>query len=162
MAAAAPPAGGGRGQTGARAPVPASANLAHVLLAFVLIARAALLINNLPQLPRTTGFDSEAHEDYIRSIQQRHTLPSANEGWEMYQPPLYYAGSALLLGVCGLSLPDDAAVLLARTVNGVAGLLNCWLALLCLRRLFPGISRPRPQDSWSLPSCHPTCFCRNT
>jgi tetratricopeptide (TPR) repeat protein len=115
-----------------------SAKLMYGLLAIVLIARAALLINNLPQLPRTIGFDTDGHEDYIRFIQQNHSLPLAQQGWEMYQPPLYYAGSALVLEACKLSLPDDRARLLARLVNGVAGLIQCWLALLCLRLLFPG------------------------
>jgi Flp pilus assembly protein TadD len=55
----------------------------------------------------------------------------------MYQPPLYYATSAMLLDACSLSVPENDAAFLLRTVNGIVGLVHCWLALLCLRLLFP-------------------------
>jgi tetratricopeptide (TPR) repeat protein len=108
------------------------------LLAGVLIARAALFINNAPQLPRLMGFDADAHEQYIQFIQEKHQLPIPDNGWEMHQPPLYYAGSALVLSACGLSVPDDNAAFALRAVNGVVGLIHCWLAWLCFRLLFPG------------------------
>jgi Tfp pilus assembly protein PilF len=108
------------------------------LLAGVLIARAALFLNNAPQLPRLMGFDADAHEQYIQFIQEKHQLPTPNNGWEMHQPPLYYAGSALVLSACGLSVPDDNAAFALQAVNGVVGLIHCWLAWLCFRLLFPG------------------------
>jgi tetratricopeptide (TPR) repeat protein len=108
------------------------------LLAGVLIARAALFINNAPQLPRLMGFDAEAHEQYIQFIQEKHALPLPKDGWEMHQPPLYYAASAMLLDACSLSVPDNDAAFVLRAVNGVVGLIHCWLALLCFRLLFPG------------------------
>jgi Flp pilus assembly protein TadD len=114
-----------------------SAKLIYGLFIIVAIARTALFINNLPQLPHLMGFDAEGHEQYIRFIQEKGALPSANDGWEMYQPPLYYAASAMLLDACGLSASDNDAAILMRTVNGVVGLVHCWLALLCLRLLFP-------------------------
>jgi 4-amino-4-deoxy-L-arabinose transferase-like glycosyltransferase len=126
-----------RGRQMAAATTDPSAKWIYGLLAGVLIARAALFLNNTPQLPRSMGFDTEDHEQYIRFIQEKGTLPSANDGWEMYQPPLYYAASAMLLDACSLSVPDNDAAFLLRTVNGVVGLVHCWLALLCLRLLFP-------------------------
>jgi hypothetical protein len=70
-------------------PTKTSTKLIYGLLVIVLMARAALFINNVPQLPRSVGFDAVAHEQYIQFIQQRHALPLADDGWEMYQPPLY-------------------------------------------------------------------------
>ena len=119
-------------------PATTSTKLIYGLLAIVLIARAALFINNLPQLPRSMGFDAADHEQYIQFIQQKHALPLANDGWEMFQPPLYYLASALVLDVCGRSVGDEDAVYFLRAVNGVIGLLHCWLVLLCLRLLFWG------------------------
>ena len=113
-----------------------STKLIYGLLVIVLIARAALFINNLPQLPRSMGFDAADHEQYIQFIQQKHALPFANDGWEMYQPPLYYVASALVLDICGRSVGDEDAVYFLRAVNGVIGLLHCWVVLLCLRLLF--------------------------
>jgi tetratricopeptide (TPR) repeat protein len=114
-----------------------SAKLIYGLFIIVVITWMALSINNLPQLPRPMGFDAEPHEQYIQFIQQKHALPLPRDGFEMYQPPLYYAGNALLLEVCGLWVPDDDATFVLRSVNGVIGLIHCWLALLCFRLLFP-------------------------
>ena len=117
-------------------PPPISTKLSYGLLALVLIARAALLINNLPQLPRFMGFDAEDHEQYIQFIQQKHALPLADQGWQMFQPPLYYLASALVLAGCGESVENEEAGYYLRAVNGVIGLLHCWVAFLCLRLLF--------------------------
>jgi tetratricopeptide (TPR) repeat protein len=119
-------------------PTATSTKLVYGLLVTVLMARAALFINNLPQLPRSAGFDAIAHEQYIQFIQQKHALPLADDGWEMYQPPLYYLTSALVLEGFGRSVGDAQAVYFLRAVNGVIGLLHCWVVLLCLRLLFWG------------------------
>jgi tetratricopeptide (TPR) repeat protein len=111
--------------------------LTGVLLIFVMLMRAALLVHNAPLLPRSMGFDAEAHEQYVQFIQEKHALPLAKDGWEMYQPPLYYAAGALLLSGFGYAMAEDNAVILLRSINGVAALVHCWLALLCLRLLFP-------------------------
>jgi tetratricopeptide (TPR) repeat protein len=84
------------------------------------------------------GFDAVNHEKYIEFIQQKHALPLANDGWQMFQPPLYYLTSSLVLDACGRSVGDADAVYFLRAVNGVIGLLHCWVILLCLRLLFEG------------------------
>jgi 4-amino-4-deoxy-L-arabinose transferase-like glycosyltransferase len=110
---------------------------AYILLGLILLARAALWIHDAPLLSPTLGFDAPQHEDYVRFIQQKGTLPLPSDGWEMKQPPLYYIGAATFLGTFGLLAGDDDAVIPLRAVNGIIGLLQCWLVLLCLQRLFP-------------------------
>ena len=122
-------------QTGTLPPK-TSTKLIYGLLAIVLVARAALFINNVPQLPRSMGFDAGEHEQYVQFIQQKHALPLANDGWQMFQPPLYYLTSALVLDACGRLVGDQDAAYFLRAVNGVIGLLHCWVVLLCLRLLF--------------------------
>ena len=56
-------------------PATTSTKLIYGLLVIVLMARAALFINNVLQLPRSVGFDAVAHEQYIQFIQQKHALP---------------------------------------------------------------------------------------
>jgi tetratricopeptide (TPR) repeat protein len=119
-------------------PTTTATKLIYGLLVIVLIARTALFVNNLLHLPRLVGFDAVAHEDYIKFIQQKHALPLADDGFEMNQPPLYYAAAALLLDICGRSAGDGDAVYFLRAVNGAVGLLHCWVVLLCLRLLFRG------------------------
>lgn len=106
-------------------------------LALIAVVWTALFVNNLPQMPRIFGFDAEGHEEYIRYIQERGALPLADEGWQMYQPPLYYAVAAFALDILGLNTADDASVLLLRAANGLVELVHCALVFLCLRRLFP-------------------------
>ena len=127
-----------RGRQVAVSTADSSAKLIYGLFIIVVIARTALFINNAPQLPRLTGFDAVEHEKYVQFIQEKHALPLPKDGWEMHQPPLYYAVSAMLLDACSLSVPDNDAAFALRAVNGVVGLIHCWLALLCLRLLFPG------------------------
>ena len=143
-------------------PTTTSTKLIYGLLAIVLMARVALFINNVPQLPRSVGFDAVAHEQYIQFIQQKHALPLADDGWEMYQPPLYYLTSALVLDGCGRSVGDEDAAFYLRAVNGVIGLLHCWVVLLCLRCCFGETSRRKQPACWSRHSCRRICTCRNT
>ena len=68
----------------------------------------ALFCNNANLLPQTVGFDRDAHADYIVYLQKHRALPLPNEGWEMFQPPLYYGISAATLSTFGLSVTDAA------------------------------------------------------
>ena len=65
-----------------------------------------LFWNNARLLPFHAGFDSKEHLNYISYIQQHRALPLPNEGWEMYQPPLYYLIAAASLSACKLSIND--------------------------------------------------------
>jgi tetratricopeptide (TPR) repeat protein len=109
----------------------------NLLLGAVLLLRLALFIHDAPLLPRTMGFDAVAHEEYVHFIQEQHSLPLPKDGWEMYQPPLYYVAGATLLGGAGCSTTDPQSAVLLKAVNCGVGLAGCWLTLLCLRRLFP-------------------------
>ena len=110
----------------------------QLLFVIVIALRAALFLNDQGGLSPATGFDAKQHGDYIKFIQQKHALPLPNDGWEMHQPPLYYLVAAAVLAGGGLTVDQRAAVVPLHAVNGVLGLLHCWLAWLCLRRLFPG------------------------
>lgn len=95
-----------------------------------------LLVNNLPQLPTLFGFDTDGHTEYIRFLQNHGRLPLANEGWQMYQPPLYYLLSAGLLGIVGQEM-NEASTWLVRAFSGAIGLIHLLFLWLALRRLFP-------------------------
>lgn len=40
------------------------------------------------------GHDTDGHIEYVRYIDEHTKLPPPNEGWEFWQPPLYYTGGA--------------------------------------------------------------------
>jgi tetratricopeptide (TPR) repeat protein len=102
-----------------------------------------LFCNNLVSLRSHIGFDYPKHVEYIDFIRQHGALPAANQGWEMYQPPLYYLLSAAVLKCCGLSAWDDASVVALRLFSLILGLGQIALVFACLRRVFP--QRPGPQ-----------------
>ena len=97
----------------------------------------ALFVNNLGVLPNLVGYDVDAHLAYIRFIQQHHALPRADQGWETFQPPLYYLLGAAWLGLLSLSASSDGGVMALRVLGLVIGIAHLVVVWACLRLLFP-------------------------
>jgi hypothetical protein len=95
-----------------------------VLIVILAVFWLALFCNNARLIPYSIGFDAQAHADYIKYVQERHSLPLPNEGYEMFQPPLYYALSALVLSSCGLTVNDHSGILLLRFFTTLLGIAN--------------------------------------
>ncbi len=96
-----------------------------------------LFWNNARLLPFHAGFDSKEHLNYINYIQEHRALPLPTEGWEMYQPPLYYLIAAATLSACKLSVNDPTSVFLLRLLGAFFGIAQFVLVFLSLRLLFP-------------------------
>src|SRR5262245_4966271 len=109
----------------------------HVLLLVSVGLWLALFWNNTRLLPFHEGFDSAEHLKYIRYIQEHRALPLPTEGWEMYQPPLYYLISAAVLSACKLSINDPASIVLLRLLGGFLGVAQFVLVFLSLQLLLP-------------------------
>jgi tetratricopeptide (TPR) repeat protein len=107
----------------------------------LLIAFAGLWLllfwNNARLLPFHAGFDSKEHLKYINYIQDHGALPLPNEGWEMYQPPLYYLIAAASLSACKLSINDSTSIFVLRLLGAFLGIAQFVLVFLSLRLLFP-------------------------
>jgi hypothetical protein len=102
------------------------------------VAWAALWCNNLWTLPWTQGFDSSSHCDYIEYILQHHALPFATQGFEMYQPPLYYLLCAVQLAIFHLSPSGQGGISVLRLFGMGCGIATFILVFLSLRLVFPG------------------------
>ena len=96
-----------------------------------------LCFHNSRFLPGADGFDGPSHIAYIRYLQDHRQLPWANEGFEMYQPPLYYGFCAMTLSALGLSAGSETGVAVLRGFGLFMGVAQCGLILLCLRLLLP-------------------------
>lgn len=107
-------------------------NLRYLLLAYWV----ALAANNIFKLPAYTGFDYPQHIDYIRWIAEKKTLPLASDGWQMFQPPLYYALSALLYSFLQHFFSSDVSLLLLRIIPFFCGMIQVQLSCMALQRLF--------------------------
>ena len=57
---------------------------------FLLLIIAVLQLHNLINYPTNKGFDALNHRDYIEFIKNERRIPLPSEGWELYQPLLYY------------------------------------------------------------------------
>lgn len=67
------------------------------ILLFVMIGAMGILqFHNLLAFLLSRGFDAFAHLEYINYLHKYHTIPLPYEGWELYQPPLYYFLAALI------------------------------------------------------------------
>ncbi|MDQ2823832.1 MAG: hypothetical protein M3R29_00070 [Verrucomicrobiota bacterium] len=108
-----------------------------VLLLVIASAWMLLFWNNAGLLRYDTGFDARPHNEYIKYVQERRTLPLPTEGFEMFQPPLYYILSAVALSSCGLSVNDASGILVLRTLTMLFGIVHFTLVFLSMRLLFP-------------------------
>jgi tetratricopeptide (TPR) repeat protein len=107
--------------------------------ALVLVVAGLWLLlfwNNVRLFPFHAGFDSEEHLKYISYIQEHRALPLPNEGWEMYQPPLYYLIAAASLSACKLSINDTTSILVLRLIGAFLGIAQLVFVFLSLRLLF--------------------------
>ena len=93
--------------------------------------------HNLRLLPPLTGFDVKGHISYIRYLQEHHRVPLAHEGWEMFQPPLYYAMCAGLLGLFGCEVTEVSGIAVLRGLGWAIGVAQVALVWASLRLLFP-------------------------
>ena len=60
-------------------------------LRFLLLGAFGLLCaNNIARIGVGVGFDVRSHYEYIAYITQYGRLPLADDGWQMFQPPLFY------------------------------------------------------------------------
>jgi hypothetical protein len=110
-------------------------NLAGGCLA---IAWVVLLAHNFGYLSLGLGFDGPAHLEYIKYIQTTGSLPPADQGWETYQPPLYYAISSCLLDALHCAPTEVAGMRVLCCFNLVVGAANIALVFAGLRMVFPG------------------------
>lgn len=114
----------------------------------------ALFANNLGALPALVGYDIAGHLDYVAYIQERHALPLAAEGWEMFQPPLYYVVCAALLELMSLSVNEAGGMMALRVAGMGIGIAHFTVVWKTLRLLFPG---DRARWTWGtvLAACLP-------
>ncbi|MGA7273926.1 MAG: glycosyltransferase family 39 protein [Candidatus Udaeobacter sp.] len=114
--------------------------LGQILLLIFAALWLLLFWNNARLLPFNVGFDSKEHLKYINYIQEHRALPLPTEGWEMYQPPLYYLVAAASLAAGRLSINDPMSVFVLRLLGAFFGIAQFVFAFLSLRLLLPARS----------------------
>ncbi len=95
------------------------------------------------QISPDRGFDASDHIDYIGFILYRGTLPFADQGYEMFHPPLYYWMSASILKFIHKFLGLEGKIIWVRPIAFLSGLGNIWLTYFAAKKLFANDFRKR-------------------
>ena len=103
----------------------------------IMAAWVALAINNFSKMPVNTGFDGPAHLDYIRFVAERLSIPYANDGWQMFQSPLYYMASAPFFLILGKAFDPDTVVRVLKFIPLLCGLLQVEITYRAMKLVFP-------------------------
>lgn len=104
---------------------------------FILSVWLAMAVNNLIKLPVYIGMDYPEQLRYIQYIVENGRIPLADEGWQMFQPPLYYLLSAILYKTLLLFLSINYVEILLRIIPLICGALQIELCRQALKYAFP-------------------------
>jgi len=106
------------------------------LIAIIIIILVINIHNVANYSYQRRGFDWGGHVDYIRYMASKWRTPIATEGWEMFQPPLYYFLSAIIYKLFGGVTGEPGSLKAVQIMGTLAGVANACFALLVLRKLF--------------------------
>jgi hypothetical protein len=109
----------------------------------LLVVVAALQLRNASIYPQDRGFDAHAHAEYVQYVAERWRVPLANEGWEMSQPPLYYAVGAGIYTLFGGATRQPQALKAVQLLSPLSAVATLALAWWMLELLFPARARMR-------------------
>jgi len=75
-----------------------------IIFIFLLALISIVQVHNLLLFPYNRGFDNQDHIYYIDYLKKYQRFPLANEGWELWQAPLYYLIGSLIGSLAGLRI----------------------------------------------------------
>jgi hypothetical protein len=108
------------------------------LLRWVLMAAwVVLAANNSWQVPSQVGPDLFAHYQYVVYISRSWSLPLARDGWEMFQPPLFYSIAAPFYGLFSARLSADDIAKILRFLPLLCGVAQIEIVYRTARAVFP-------------------------
>lgn len=83
------------------------------------------------------GFDSFAHLQYVDFVANKWRIPYANDGWEMFQSPLYYMVNAILLTLFKSIFTVNTSYQLLTIIPMLCLLAQIEIGYRCSRYVFP-------------------------
>jgi len=103
----------------------------------LLAAWAALAANNIGKLPVHIGFDVKQHMSYVKYVAEHWRIPLANEGWQMFQSPLYYVISAPIYALASRCFSEAGVAALLRIVPLLCGMAQIEICYRAVRYVYP-------------------------
>lgn len=104
---------------------------------FLLLAWCVIGINDAYRVPVYVGFDSDYHFEYIKYVAEKFRIPLPNEGWQMFQSPLYYMISAPFYIVFSKFYDADTVNRILRFIPIICGALQVEFSYRALKTVFP-------------------------
>jgi hypothetical protein len=127
---------------GSGTPSPREERLLRLWPIFLFLVLVIVYGHNLATYPHQRGWlDWGGHLDYVRRLALGQGLPTVKDGWEMFQPPLYYASASLVYLAAGGPQHEVSATKALQAVSAVTTLLLILVALWLIRVLFPRATR---------------------
>jgi hypothetical protein len=108
------------------------------IAAFFIIAWVAFFVHNSDGVFLKFGFDYVHHVKYVEYIVSNMALPLATDGFQMFQPPLFYMVAAVLMKSASFVFSADAAKLSLHFLPFLSGIGQILLAYFASAMIFPG------------------------
>ncbi len=102
----------------------------------LLVLWSFMAMNNFHDLPLKLGMDSTGHYKYIEYLAEKHKLPSPIEGWQMFQPPLYYIISAVFYKIILIVSDIETALYWLRLIPLACGAVMIEISFRCSKIIF--------------------------
>jgi len=103
----------------------------------VLGAWLVMAVNNFGKLPISMGMDNAGHATYIYYIAQYWRVPLASEGWQMFQPPLYYYITAVVFRSLLLLFDPETVIRTLKLIPLLCGALQVEICYRTMKYAYP-------------------------
>jgi len=96
-----------------------------------------MAINNFWKLPISMGMDQAGHATYIYYVAQYWRVPLASEGWQMFQPPLYYYLTAVVFRSLLLLFDPETVIRTLKLIPLLCGALQVEICYRTMKYAYP-------------------------
>jgi hypothetical protein len=103
----------------------------------LLFSWVIMAVNNIGKIPLDIGMDVKGHMQYITHIYENMHIPLATEGWQMFQPPLFYVLSAVVYKVFMTGFSPEYSEYALRIIPLFCGIAQVELCYRALRYAYP-------------------------
>jgi hypothetical protein len=96
-----------------------------------------MAVNNIGKIPPDIGMDIKWHMQYVTYVFEKMRIPLATEGWQMFQPPLFYGLSAVVYKVFMTVFSSEYSEYALRIIPLFCGIAQVELCYRALRYAYP-------------------------
>jgi hypothetical protein len=104
----------------------------------VLIGWLLMGVNNFWKIPHDMGMDVKGHLQYILYVAEYGRIPLATEGWQMFQPPLYYLLTAAVYNFFLGFFDMETVMRILKILPLLCGMAQVEICYRILRNAYPG------------------------